>query len=502
MSLPGIRAHRSDRRRGPAGRRAGASGQSLIATIMITSIAALLVIASLAWARGSTSQSTRAARGDVALQAAEAGVQLYLSRIVEDPRYWRHYVDAAEDPRVNTTSGGVVAPGLAWPAGANWTYSGTSTTWVPLQDARFGRASYSLRVLPTVGDSSSITVQSTARVMPSGGKNPVVRSVQARISPLSIADFQMISNQSISYGTGATTTGKLYSAGNIVHSGTALAPLYAANLICRSSSSLSCSGSQATNPAFQAGAFDKTTSPSFRQKFPTPIDFSSFTEDLTDIRAAAQATGVYRTAPDATAWMVQFVGTGQVRIWKVTGATTDLGRSIPALQCPETITLPGGNQPFFMYFEQSVIVGNGNNLTDTCRSTSGARSSVVDGQVTLATRNNVYIGNDIAYETDTDDVLGLIAAGELIIGEYSPSDLNWRAATLAQNGQWRTNTGATTKGTMTFTGSTATSDGGYASMFATRVYNYDPTLQSLRPPLFPTLEGSWQVTYWREVTPP
>ncbi len=72
-----------------------------------------------------------------------------------------------------------------------------------------------------------------------------------------------------------------------------------------------------------------------------------------------------------------------------------------------------------------------------------------------------------------------------------------------QNGQWRTNTGSNTHGgTMTFTGSTATADGGYASMFSNRVYNYDTTLQSLRPPLFPTIEGSWGVSYWREVTPP
>jgi|GEM_PF-1344658 len=496
MSRPGTRARRSEAR----GRRQ--SGQSLVATIAITSVVALLLVASLSWARSSTGQSTRTARGDVALQAAEAGVQVYLSRIVEDPRYWRHYVDPAEDPRINLTGGGTVQPGQAWPAGADWTYTGGATTWRPLQDARFGQAAYSLRVLPAPGDTSAIIVQSTARVMPSGGRAPVVRSVQARIAPLSIADFQMISNESISYGSGATTTGKLYSARNIVHSGVAQAPLFAANLICRSSNSLNCSGSDAGNGAFQAGAFDRTTTPSFRQKFPTPIDFSSFTEDLGDLRAAAQATGVYRTAPDATAWMVQFLASGQVRIWKVTGAVTDLGASIPTLQCPETVTLPGGAQPVYMYFEQSVIVGNGVPETDTCNATSGARTSVVDGQITLASRNNVYIGNDIRYETDADDVLGLIATGDVIIGEYTPQNLDWRAATLAQNGQWRTNKGTTDHGTMRFTGSIATSEGGYASMFATRVYNYDPTLQALRPPLFPTLEGSWKIAYWREVTPP
>lgn len=500
MSLPVTRAPEGGNAAPALRGRQG--GQSLISVIMITSVVALLVAAALTWTQSNTGQSVRGVRGDVAQQAAEAGLQLYLSRIVEDPRYWRNYVDTAEDRRYDTTSGTTYNPGSAWPAGHNWSYVGGSTTWRPLQNARYGQASYSLRVTPTA-DPNTILVQSTARVMPSGGSSPVVRSVQARIQPISIADFQMISNTAISYGATATTTGKLYSSADIVHAGTATAPLYAANLICRAAPGLNCGGSQAGNAAFQAGAFDRTTNPSFSSKFPTPVDFSNFTQDLTDIRAAAQATGVYRTAADATGWMVQFLATGQVRIWKITGATGDLGASIPTLQCPETVTVPAGNQPFYMYFEQSVVMGNGANETDACNTAPSSRSSVVDGQVTLASANNIYIGNDIAYEQSGDDVLGLIAQNNVIMAEYTNNNLTWRAATLAQNGQWRTNRGDQThNGTMTFTGSSTTRNGGYASMFATRVYNYDTSLQTIRPPLFPTIEGSWSIGYWREVTAP
>ena len=52
------------------------------------------------------------------------------------------------------------------------------------------------------------------------------------------------------------------------------------------------------------------------------------------------------------------------------------------------------------------------------------------------------------------------------------------------------------------TGSQTTSDGGYASMFDSRTYNYDETLQRLRPPFYPILEGTWATYYWREVLPP
>ncbi|MEZ5081287.1 MAG: hypothetical protein R2878_11655 [Thermoleophilia bacterium] len=478
-------------------RRDRQSGQSLVSVIGLTSVVALLVIASLTWARSTTSQGARDVREDRALQAAEAGLQQYISRMVENPGYVSQYVDKAEDPRTATASGQVVGPGNAWPSGqTQWTYSGPPTTWMPLDDQRFGQASYSLRV----NNENGLVVQSTARVMPSGGKNPVERSVQATIAPISISDFQMIANTSIAYGSAATTEGKLWSAGDISHAGTAKERLYAANYVCRTGG-LPCYSSQANNSAFTKGAFDKATTPSFNDAAPQ-IDFTAFTQDMVNIKNAAQATGVYRNDGTAKAWMVQFLSSGSVRIWKITG-NPNLETSVGTLQCPQTITMPGGAQPFYMYFEQPVVVGNGNSVTDSCSATSGSRASVVDGQVTLVSASNVYIGNDIDYETSGDDVLGLIAGGEMIMANYTPTNLNWRAATLAQNGQWRTAAGYSgNHGQLVFRGSTATSNGGYANMFNSRSYLYDTTLKSLRPPLFPTLEGDWDVSKWREVTPP
>ena len=93
-----------------------------------------------------------------------------------------------------------------------------------LQNARFGAAKYNLRLFTDPNDQNSIFVQSTAEV---GAGTPVIRSIVAQISPESIANYQMISNASIAYGTTATTTGKIYSAKDVVHLGTADAPIYA-----------------------------------------------------------------------------------------------------------------------------------------------------------------------------------------------------------------------------------------------------------------------------------
>ena len=473
------------------------SGSSLIATIALTGILALLVVASLSYARSTTAQVAREGRGDIALEAADAGINRYISRLVEDPRYYDHWIDTAEDPRIDP-SGVVHQPGTAWTAGVSWTYAaGPSQTWADLGDSRFGTAAYSLRIAPPVAGSDLVTVQSTAQ----SGRNqpkPVVRSIQSQIHPTSIADFQMISNATIKYGTSATTTGKLYSAQDINHQGVAKAPVYAQHWAC-SNNAFDCPSSSTSSSIFQGGAYDATTTPSFQDKFPTPIDFSHFTQSRLDIKDAATTGGTAWNDPSADAWMVQFLADGRARVWKVTN-TPDVGRQVGTLGCPQIVNVPANGA---MYFEQSVIVSDGSTKVDSCAATAGPRPSVVNGRVTIASKANVYIGGNISYAAPGDDVLGLIAANELVIAKYTPTNLTWRAASLAQSGQWRTYEGNTDgHGSMLYIGSQTTADGGYASMFATREYQYDDTLQRLRPPFYPILEGSWNTFYWRQVQPP
>lgn len=473
------------------------SGSSLIAAIALTGVLALLVLASLSFARSSTTQTANEGRGDIATQVADAGINRYISRLVEDPRYYDHFVDLAEDPRIDPY-GVVHPPGSSWTPGTTWTYAGPPKTWIPMQDERFGRASYSLRISPPPPGSDLVTVQSTGQVSQDSPK-PVTRSIQSQIHPTSIADFQMISNATIKYGSAATTTGKLYSANDVNHQGVARAPVYAQHFAC-SSNGFECSGSSTPSAVYQGGAYDSTTSPSFRDKFATPIDFNHFTQSRLDIKDAAMASGYHWDQPDANAWLVQFLADGRARVFKIK-STPDIGQQLGSIGCPQLVSVPANGA---MYFEQSVIVSYGGTKADACNATGGARHSVVNGRVTIATKNNVYIGGNIAYAASGDDVLGLIAANELIIAKYTPRDLTWRAASLAQSGQWRTYQGTEdgAHDSMLYVGSQTTADGGYASMFRRREYQYDETLQRLRPPFYPILEGSWETFYWREVLPP
>jgi hypothetical protein len=52
---------------------------------------------------------------------------------------------------------------------------------------------------------------------------------------------------------------------------------------------------------------------------------------------------------------------------------------------------------------------------------------------------------------------------------------------------------------MTFTGSTATSDGGSMGMFQTRIYQYDDSLFYLPPPWFPVIEDAYTTLLVREL---
>ena len=480
------------------GSRCRQGGQTLMATLGVITVLGVLVGGGLRMTNASKTAAARDTRSEIALQAADAAVQRYISRLVEDPLYATNFVDEAEDPRTNSGGAAIAkAPAPAtstpWDGSLGWTYAGPVSAWKTLKSGeRYGTVEYSIRVKP--GDSDLMTITATGRVG-SDRPNPLRRTIEVRIRPSSIADYQMISNQDVSYA--ATTLGKIYSSKSVTHNGTALAPVYAQRFTCVTS--FPCAGTQVNATKYQRGQWDSTTPESFNDVIRTPIDFSKFTRSLDAIRDAATASGTRYNDGSARGWLVQFRATGDYYLWKITG-TTNLGAAMGTLgakQGPFPVPTSGA-----MFFDQNVVISDDSTTPDLSGSRV-LRDSVVDGRVTIATIANAYVGGNIHYETDNDDVLGIIANGESIFTQYTPRNTEVRAAMLAQSGKWRSNI-STPDGnhdTFVYTGSTATFDGGYMSMFNTRTYQYDVTLKSRRPPLFPVLEDSWETEYWREITP-
>ena len=114
----------------------------------------------------------------------------------------------------------------------------------------------------------------------------------------------------------------------------------------------------------------------------------------------------------------------------------------------------------------------------------------------------MVVADDTGYVTPGVDVLGLLANNNFYIASWLPanSNLNWSAASLAENGSWGQPSGITTGylGTMYHEGSIAQLQmGNGMTQFDTRYYNYDPNLQYLQPPWFPTLPNNYQVLLYR-----
>jgi hypothetical protein len=320
-----------------------------------------------------------------------------------------------------------------------------------------------LQVTPPSVANTGVTILATGRRSSSTTEH---RSLQVVIRPASVADFQMIANTSISYGSAATTRGKIYAGNgsNVNHAGNAYADVYAEGSVTGSTTFHS-----------PAAAFGSST---IRTKIPSPINFNSFTGSLVDVKAAAQSGGLYLNAAIG-GWKLVFDNNGNVTVSRCTISGGHLAANTPTCISPVVYTVPTNGA---IYAEQAVMV-----------------SGVIDGVVTVVSNDDIVIGGTITYETDGADVLGLIAKGDMYVANYVPTNLDWRAATIAQTGTWSSYTNNGDHGTMTFTGSTATYLGGSMSMFTARNYNYDTTLQYLRPPYFPFITNAYTVDLFREV---
>jgi hypothetical protein len=447
----------------------GDRGAALIAVLLIGSLLLALGAVVVDDALGEYGRARHSIARTAAFQAAEAGVDDYLAKLTEDHVYWNHFVHPAEATRT-TPGGATVGGGSAWTGDSTWTYTSGSDNWRLLPNGH----EYSLRISPPVQGTPAVRIIATGRSVAEPG---TMRTIEVLVRSASTADFQMIANRDISYGSTATTRGKIYAGRDengikhsISHSGHAYADLFAENKIT-------------VAPTYHDGARGYTSS-NIRTVIKNPINFNAFTISLVDIaRAASNSGGIGLDNPAIAAWKLVFAADGTVAI---SGCTKVSGKHVaeanPTCGAATTHAVPTIGA---IYSAQSVVV-----------------SGTVKGAVTVASNGDVVVGGNISYLRPGTDVLGLIAKNEVLVPLWAPSTLTWTAATIAQTGQWRSWSQTQTKGTMTFTGSTATNLGGYMSMYATRVYNYDLNLLYRQPPFFPVLEEAYTVLLFRELGTP
>jgi hypothetical protein len=466
------------------------SGQTMMLVVFAIALISTLAVGLTDLVTSEAQSSGLAASSDSAYQAAEAGIDSYASKLLDDHLYFLHYVAEGESTRVSGSL--TVSAGSPWTGNITWTYPFGQDNW---KDLGNGYA-YNLEI--TAPSGSATPAEEAIQIVSTGCRwnsalnecgaaaNSAERTIQTLLLPSSVANFQMIANTAITYGATATTNGKIYSTGTITHSGTASGNIY---------SEVGVSG----NPTLTGGAtiYTPTTSPTIRSVLPDPIDFSSFLTSITDIKGAADSGGedldqVIGGSPSAYEVVFNGNGTFTAAACSKVGSS-DVSEIAPTCGATRTLPVPSNGA---IYANETIIVGG-----------TGSNASTVNGRVTVTSDNNIVIGNNISYQPGTNSVLGLVALNNMIVAYWSPTNLSWSAATIASTGQWTEtcvefNYQCGTHGSMVFTGSTATNGGGSMSMFATRTYDYDPNLLWLLPPWFPTVDKPYTVLMQREIVLP
>jgi len=460
---------------------------SILVTVLLVSVVLAVIGGSLL--RGTFAdldQGQRSQATNRSLQAAEAGINDYIAKLTEDHLYYAHWVHRAEATRTATGTGATYDPGAAAPlkfdGTLKWTYPNGRDGWLDLGDG----LEYDLQVFPPTATRTTVRIVATGRRT---GVPSSERALEALVRTASIADFQMISNAEVIYGASATTNGKVYAGNgsNIVHAGTANANLYAEGHVYRTKSGSTYSGT----PTYGNGARGYDAS-NIRTIIKTPIDFDNFTGSIGDVQRAATAAtdGITLNDPTAAGWWLKFQGNGTVTVQRCTAIDLSATAAINVLPTCGTATSKPVPTNGAIYAAQTAIV-----------------SGTVSGRVTVATTGDIVVGGNIDYASSgwnvdspgNVDVVGLMAQDEVLVPRWAPTDLTWRAGTIAMERQWRSATSTTSHGTMTFYGSTATNLGGYMSQFATRSYNYDSSLLYLQPPYFPVLEDAYTIVLQREI---
>ena len=454
-----------------------------IALVLVVLLVALLAGLSVTLIDQVTSESGRSATAvtrQASFEAAEAGIDDYISKLIDDHLFYVHYVAKGEATRLApgysnvTTSPNTPVATLptAWPYAVTWSYPNGKDQWRQLTNGY----EYDLQITAPSAGSTSTGIIATGR--PIGDTNISHRRViQVLARPTSLTDFYRVVDGDVGWGSGASTYGKIYANGNVTHDGTAYASIYATGSISGSVSMQN--GSQKYTPS---------TTPNLASQIKNPIVFSSFLTSLSDISRAAQQSGVYLNAAGITAWKLVFSSAGTFTVQSCT--SSNVATNVPTC-APTTVTSCGGstcNVP-----SNGAIYSTGDVIV----------SGSVKGRVTVASDGDIIIGGPIAPVTPGTDVLGLDAYHDVIVAGYTPQNLTWGAAVLAQTGTWHADAASgahTSPATMNFTGMAATKDGGsFAGMFGTRNYNYDSTLLYLSPPWFPVLDSLYETNLFREL---
>jgi type II secretory pathway pseudopilin PulG len=483
-------------------------GAILLTTLVFMMIAGMIIAGLVGW----FSTLIRAAREltdrEQVFQIAEAGVEYYRWHLAHAP---------ADFKDGKTTSG----------------------PYVHSYYDRYGikLGSYSLDIVPPPSGSTIVTITSTGKL----DLDPSVsRKIKVRMAMPSLAKFAVVADDVMRFGEGTEVYGEIQSNNGIRFDGIAHNlvvssdytyddPDHTGNEEYAVHTHVNAPPATGINETFRASEAPPNALPvrsdvflAGRQFSVPAFDFTSITQDLSDMKTKAQSSGRYFGSSGAEGYHIVLKTDDTYDVYRVDTQYKVNGA------CKNKATQDGWSQwsvgtetkifsslPFpsnsLIFFEDNVWVeGTINTAHLTIVS-----ARFIDNQTN---KNNILINNDIKYTNhDGQDALALIAQGNISVGLVSEDNLEIDAALIAQNGRvgryfydLSQCNGYDDRDTITLYGMLATNQrygfsyidsntGVKTSGYTTRNITYDANLLYSPPPYIPLSSDYYSTISWEEV---
>ncbi len=344
------------------------------------------------------------------------------------------------------------------------------------------------------------------------------RNLTARYMRPSVAEYSYVVNTSVWAGPDRNIRGPYHSNGGVRMDGSSNSTVSSSVATWNCDASYGCSPTQGAAP----GVVGSGTNPEL-WKFPVPtIDFALIAVNFADLKAKAQASGVYygpaAGAANDRGYHVVFNTNGTYTLYRVTstdcypsqssqyGNTTECS-VITSETLVGTYAVPANCS--LIFFEDRVWV----------EGTVGAKVTIVAATPTSGSTPDAYLNSNIYYAAyDGTDGLTVIAERNVLIPLVVPDSMEIHGIFVAQSGhygrdyfsindtpasldQYVSQTKLTTIGTVVSNGRTGTSwicGGIFCSGFQTRNDYYDQLVAFSPPPFTPVASTGYTFSLWRE----
>ncbi|MEI7462966.1 MAG: hypothetical protein WCK03_01055 [Candidatus Taylorbacteria bacterium] len=486
-------------------------GDILVSVLVFSAIAVTAIISLVNWGAILLKQIRTVQVREQAFQIAEAGVDYYRWHLAQSP---------------NDYKDGTTTPGPYY------------HKFYDKDGKQIG--SYSLTIVPPPVGSTKVTITSTA----STTSNPdIIKIIQVILAQPSLAQYAVVANDQMVFGSGTIVNGPIISNRGIHFDGIAHNVISSALATDTNPDNLShvewgvwteASPADPTPPA-AANNHNSDIFLAGRQYPVQAFPFGSLTVNLNTLQTLSLTGGV---CSPPNCWTPS--GKAGYHIILKNNNTYDIYRVKTKMTSPNNCkptTVPDRWDPWTVSSQDDPLPPNNANMSRNYAIPSNGVIFVADdvwvdgtvnntrvtivaadvGQTDPTRYRNITINNDLLYTNfNGNDVVGLIAQGDVNVGLQSDDNLEINAALVAENGRvgrfYYSNSCSSTyykRTNITLNGMIATNirygfkwgdlNNNWVGGYNTRNINFDGNLFYSPPPSFPLSSTQYQMISWRQL---